>query len=192
MIGKLTGTISDIFETYIILDCHDVGYKITLSLPLLQKAVQGNKQTYYIYTQVKEDALALFGFASKKELGLFEMLISVSNIGPKTAMAVLNLGNVDQILQAIAKADSDYFLQVPRVGKKNAQRIIVELRSKIGEIGEIDLTFEESKENKEIMQALLDFGFEKNEIKNVIKKLPKEGKIDQKLKLALKSLGKRQ
>ena len=189
MIAKLTGTISDIFETYIILDCRDIGYKVTLSLPLLQKAQQGSKQTYYIYTHVKEDALALFGFASKKELGLFEMLISVSNIGPKTAMAVLNLGNVDQILQAIVKADSDYFLNVPRVGKKNAQRIIVELRSKIGSIGEIDLTFEESKENKEIMQALLDFGFEKSEIKNVLKKLPKEGKIDQKLKLALKSLG---
>lgn len=190
MIAKLTGTITDIFETFIILDCHDVGYKVTLSLPLLQKAQQGSKQTYYIYTQVKEDALALFGFASKKELGLFEMLISVSNIGPKTAMAVLNLGNVDQILQAIAKADSDYFLSVPRVGKKNAQRIIVELRSKIGSIGEIDLTFEESAENKEIMQALLDFGFEKNEIRSVIKKLPKEGKIDQKLKTALKGLGK--
>lgn len=190
MIAKLTGTICDIFETYIILDCHDVGYKVTLSLPLLQKAQQGSKQTYYIYTHVKEDALALFGFASKKELGLFEMLISVSNIGPKTAMAVLNLGNVDQILAAIAKADSDYFLNVPRVGKKNAQRIIVELRSKIGSIGEIDLTFEESKENKEIMQALLDFGFEKSEIKNVLKKLPKEGKIDQKLKIALRSLGR--
>lgn len=189
MISKLTGTICDIFETHIILDCHDVGYKVTLSLPLLHKVRLGEKQTYYIYTHVKEDALALFGFASKKELGLFEMLISVSNIGPKTAMAVLNLGNVDQILQAIAKADSDYFLNVPRVGKKNAQRIIVELRSKIGSIGEIDLTFEESAENKEILQALLDFGFERNEIKNALKKLPKEGKIEEKIRTALKLLG---
>lgn len=190
MIAKLTGTISDLFETYIILDCHDIGYKVTLSLPLLQRAALSEKKTYYIYTHVKEDALALFGFASRKELGLFEMLISVSNIGPKTAMAVLNLGNVDQILSAIAKADSDYFLSVPRVGRKNAQRIIVELRSKIGSIGEIDLTFEESTENKEIMQALLDFGFERNEIKSVIKKLPKEGKIEGKIKFALKNLSK--
>lgn len=190
MIAKLTGTISDIFENCIIMDCRDVGYKVTLSLPLLQKVKLGEKTSYYIYTHVKEDALALFGFASQKELRFFEMLLSVSNIGPKTAMAVLNLGNVDQILSAIAKADSDYFIQVPRVGRKNAQRIIVELRSKIGQVGEIDLTFEESSENKEIMQALLDFGFEKNEIKNVIKKLPKEGKIDQKLKWALKNLGK--
>lgn len=191
MIAKLTGTISDIFETFIILDCHGVGYKVTLPISLLGKTTAGKKSAYYIHTHVKEDILALYGFSSRKELDFFEMLLTVSNIGPKTALAVLNLGTVDEIISAIAKADADYFLNVPRVGRKNAQRIIVELRSKIGSLGDIDLTFEESKENKELIQALSGFGFEKAEIKSVLKKLPKEGKIEEKIKLALRSLGKR-
>lgn len=190
MIAKLSGTISDIFETFIILDCRGVGYKVTLPIPLLNKTRVGRRATYYIYTHVKEDALALYGFSDKKELGFFEMLLGVSNIGPKTAIAVLNLGSVDNIISAIGKADSDYFLQVPRVGRKNAQRIIVDLRNKIGNLGDIDLTFEESIQNKEIMQALTNFGFERAEIRTVLKKLPKEGKIEDKIKLALRNLGK--
>ncbi len=190
MIAKLTGTIGDVFSSFVILDCQGVGYKVFLPAALLNKTKIGQKTTFYIYTQVKEDVLALFGFASKKELTFFEMLLGVSNIGPKTALAVLNLGSVDRIINAIVQADADFFLTVPRIGKKNAQRIIVELRGKIGEFGEIDLTFAESQEDKEITQALIDLGFEKGEIRNVIKKLPKDVAIEEKIKLALKSLGR--
>lgn len=191
MISKLTGTISDVFPTFIILEVGGVGYKVSLPTLHLTKAKEGEKATFYIYTQVKEDALALYGFLSKKELNFFEMLLSVSNIGPKTALNVLNLGTIDEIISAIAKADSDYFLTVPRIGRKNAQRIIVELRGKIGILQDLDLTFTESKDNQEIAQVLIGFGFDRIEIREVVKKLPKEGRIEEKVKLALRSLGKK-
>lgn len=192
MIAKLTGTISDIFTNFIILDVNGVGYKVTLPTGLLEKAKLGSKSTYYIYTHVKEDALALFGFTSKKELAFFELLLTVSNIGPKTALSVMNLGSVEEIISAISKADSEYFLGVPRVGRKNAQRIIVELRSKIGAVEDIDLTFEGGKQQRELYDALLGFGFEKAQIKETIKRLPEEGSIEDKIKFALKSMGRKQ
>lgn len=190
MISKLTGTISDIFENFIILDCGGVGYKVTLAAPILNKAKVGQNTSYYIYTHVAEDILALYGFDSKKELGFFEMLLTVSNIGPKTALAIFNLGTVDEILEAITRADTDFFLNAPRIGRKNGQRIIVELRGKIGALGEIDLTFEESQEQKDITQALLGFGFQRGEIRDVLKRLPKEGSVEEKIKAALKSIAK--
>lgn len=192
MIAKLDGNITDIFDSFIILSCGGVGYKVTLPLSLLNQAKVGQKAVYYIYTHVKEDALSLYGFNSKKELEFFEMLLGISNIGPKTAISVLNLGSVDEIISAIVKADSNYFLQVPRIGRKNAQRIIVELREKIGALEEIDLTFAQSQENKDIIEALLSFGFTKKEIKEILAKLPQTGTVEEKIKMALKNLGRKQ
>ncbi len=190
MISKLSGTISDVFPTFIILEVGCVGYKVTISSLNLAKAKESDKVVYYIYTHVKEDALALYGFLSKKELNFFEMLLSVSNIGPKTALSVLNLGTVDEIMGAITRGDSDYFLSVPRIGRKNGQRIIVELRGKIGVLQDLDLTFAESKDNQEIAQVLIGFGFDRREIREVVKKLPKERRIEEKVKIALRGLGK--
>lgn len=192
MIAKLDGNITDIFSSFIILSCGGVGYKVTLPLSLLNQAKVGQKAVYYIYTHVKEDALSFYGFNSKKELEFFEMLLGISNIGPKTAISVLNLGSVDEIISAIVKADSNYFLQVPRIGRKNAQRIIIELREKIGALEEIDLTFAQSQENKDIIEALLSFGFAKKEIKEVLAKLPQTGTVEEKIKMALKNLGRKQ
>lgn len=190
MIAKLTGTISDVFPSFIILDIGGVGYKVTLPIGLLEKAKLESKTTYYIYTHVKEDALSLFGFTSKKELGFFELLLTVSNIGPKTALAVMNLGTVEEIISAISKADSEYFLAVPRVGRKNAQRIIIELRNKLGAVEDIDLTFEGGRQQRELYDALLGFGFEKTKIKETMKRVPEQGSIEEKIKFALKNMGK--
>lgn len=191
MIAKLSGQISDIFTTFVILDVSGVGYKVTIPVSLLEKVKAGEKRSFYIYTHVKEDTLSLFGFAAKKDLGLFELLLTVSNIGPKTALSVMNLGPVEEIISAISKADSEYFLGVPRVGRKNAQRIIVELRGKIGAVEDIDLTFEGNKEHKELYDALSGFGFDKGGIKEVIKGLPQKGSFEEKIKIALKSFAKK-
>lgn len=191
MIAKLTGTVSDILGSFIILDINGVGYKVILSSLLLNQVKPKDKQSYYIYTHVREEVFDLYGFKSKEELFFFQLLISVSNIGPKTALSVFNLGSVDHIIQAIEKGDSEYFLQVPRIGRKNAQRIIVELRNKIGSLTDIDLTFSESKANKEIIEALQRFGFKTSEIRKVLSNLSKDLVFEEKIKQALKNLGKK-
>lgn len=190
MIAKLTGTVVDIFKDYIIIDVHGVGYKVTLPLTILQKTIRGSKTTLSIFTHVTEDSLSLFGFSSQKELGFFELLLTVSKIGPKTALSVMNLGDVDEIVGAISKADAEFFLNVPRVGRKNAQRIIVELRSKIGELEDIDLTFTKSKEQMDLLDALIGFGFKKEEVKEIIPKLSENETLEVKITKALKMLGK--
>ncbi len=191
MIAKLTGTIEDIFSQYIILNVGGVGYKVTVSTALIQDLKADKKIVLYIYTHVTKDTLSLFGFTNKKELSFYELLLTVSKIGPKTALSVMNLGGVNEIITAISKADSDFFLGVPRVGRKNAQRIIIELRSKVDETQDIDLTFSQNKEQKELYDALAGFGFNRVEIKETMSTLPKDGKLEKRISQALKILGKK-
>ncbi len=190
MIAKLTGTISDIFDSFVVIDVNGVGYKVSIPSMLLNKTTVGEKVAYYIYTVVKEDAFDLYGFIGKIELTFFQLLLSVSNIGPKTALSVMNLGSVEEIIKAISAADADFFLKVPRVGRKNAQRIIVDLRSKVGALGEIDLTFAQKEENKQLVLALESFGFKRDEIEKVLRQLPPQGTVEDKIKYALKNLGR--
>lgn len=180
MIASLTGTV---IKTHpLILDVHGVGYLV--SVPQKFVAAVGQKITVHTYTHVREDTLQLFGFESAEELSLFEILLTVSGIGPKTALAVMDRG-VASIQKAITSSDVDFFMTVPRLGKKNAQKIIIELRSKIaGTTGDIP----ETGETGQISSALISMGFDRKELKDILKKLP-EGTLEEKIKFALKMLG---
>lgn len=180
MIALLTGTV---IRTHpLVLDVHGVGYLV--SVPQKFTATIGQKLTIHTYTHVREDLLQLFGFASVEELSLFELLLTVSGIGPKTALAVMDRG-VLSIQRAITASDVDFFMTVPRLGKKNAQKIIIELRAKIaGATGDIP----ETGETGQISSALISMGFDRKELKEVLKKLP-EGPLEEKVKFALKMLG---
>lgn len=180
MIAQLTGTV--VRTSPLILDVHGVGYAV--AVPQKLGAAIGQKLTVHTYTHVREDTLQLFGFESQEELSLFELLLTVSGIGPKTALAVMDQG-VSSIQKAITSSDVDFFMTVPRLGKKNAQKIIIELRSKIaGATGDIP----ETGETGEITSALISMGFDRKELKDVLKKLP-EGSLEEKVKFALKMLG---
>lgn len=189
MIARLTGTASRITHNPLVLDVHGVGYAVFVPQKLLSMARTDAPLTVYTHTHVREDALQLFGFASEDELNLFEQLLTVSGIGPKTALAVLDRGGAT-IRKAIAAADVDFFMTVPRLGKKNAQKIIIELKNKLGSPTDLDLTRDADGETKQIMDALLSMGFDQKEVKGVIAKLP-EGTIESKVRHALKTLAKR-
>ena len=176
MIALLTGTV--ISTRPLILDVHGVGYLI--SIPQKFITTIGQKLTIHIHTHVREDALQLYGFEAQEELSLFELLLTVSGVGPKTALLVMDRG-VTSIRKAIASSDVDFFMTIPRLGKKNAQKIIIELRSKM------DRTTDDIPETSEITNALSSMGFDRNEIREVIRKLP-EGSLEQKIKSALKML----
>jgi len=193
MIALILGTVEDKNEKHlIIMTSGGVGYKIGVSPDTISKISIGQNVKLHIYSHVREDAFDLYGFENNAELGLFELLISVSGIGPKTALTVTSSGSVAEITAAISKGDAEFFTQTPGIGTKGAQRIIIDLRNKVGAIGDLDLSVDRATENKQISEALKGFGFKESEAREAIKSLPKntELTIEQKIKLALKSLSR--
>lgn len=192
MIGWLNGRVAEKVGRYLIVDVNGVGYRVGVLAGTLSNAVLEGKIKLYIHPHIKEDAFDLYGFESRSELYLFELLLSVSGVGPKTALSILSSGKIDEISAAITQGDFAFFTGTPGVGTKGAQRIIVDLRSKIGALGDLDLSLAEAGERKDIIEALRIFGFTEKECREALKNLPKDKNLnlEEKVKLALKSLGR--
>ncbi len=193
MIGFLKGIVELLDRPFVLLDVHDVGYRVLVPESVLSKLSKGDKVQLFTYTYVREDALELFGFNDIHDLKLFESLISVSGIGPKTALNVFSVGTRSEIIEAIIKGDVTFFTSVPRLGTKNAQRIIIDLKNKMGAGSDVDLSGKDLLENAEAVQALKNFGFTIGEAQKAIREIKTPGvTLDEKIKLALKALGNRQ
>ena len=191
MIGFLRGEVFLKEGSFIILDVKGVGYKILVASDVLSKAIKGSPLELFIYTHVREDNISLFGFLEALDLKLFENLIGVSGIGPKTAMNIFSVGNRAEITNAVVQGNVDFFTSVPRLGRKNAQKIIIELKNKLGGIGDLDLSAEDMSGSEEVVAALKGFGFTNTEIHDAIRQVKKDGqKVTETIKLALKYLGK--
>lgn len=191
MISLLNGVIDSRIDPYIILDVHGVGYKVYASHSVLSRASIGEVLKVYTYTYVREDILELYGFLNAEDLRLFELLISVSGIGPKTAIGVFSIGSKSDIMKAILNGDVSFFTAVPRLGRKNAQKLIIELKGKLGSAKDFDLNEEGSLEADEVVAALKGFGFSSGEAYAALRSIDKEGlSTGEKVRLALKNLGK--
>ncbi len=191
MIGFLKGTVELLDRPFVLLDVHDVGYRVLVSESVLSKLSKGDKVQLFTYTYVREDALELFGFNDIHDLKLFESLISVSGIGPKTSLNVFSVGTRSEIIEAIIRGDVTFFTSVPRLGTKNAQRIIIDLKNKMGAGSDVDLSGKDLLENAEAVQALKNFGFTVGEAQKAIREIKTPGiTLDEKIKLALKALGR--
>lgn len=190
MISYLEGTIKFKGPNYLILVTSGVGYKVFVPLDLLTNCPLAERLSLFAYTYVRKEALDLYGFSTREELALFEMLLKVPGIGPKIALSIFSNGKLENIKQAIVRGDVDFFSQVPRLGKRNAQKIIIELRPKLGSLEEIDLT-QETAETKEIIEALKTFGFSLPEVKEAMQALRDfTGSTSEKIREALRYLGK--
>lgn len=189
MIGSLRGVVETVFPPYILIDVSGVGYKVLLPIPVVTQAAVGQSLKLFTYTYVREDALELFGFLHLSDLTLFEKLIGISGIGPKTALAIFSVGKTDEIVSAITTGDVSFFEHVPRLGKKNAQKIIIELKEKLGGIGEIEIEGL-SQETNELQTILKQFGFTQQEVKIALQQVKKDASVEEKLKMALQYLGK--
>lgn len=190
MIGALTGTIFTTHKNPIIVFVGGVGYAVYVGEHLLAELKKDDKKTFFIHTHVRDDILDLFGFVSEEEHALFMLLLSVSGIGPKTALTIVDRG-VAAVRHAVVSSDVDFFTTIPRLGKKNAQKIIIELKSKLGSTKELDLASESLGDTKEIIDALLSMGFDRSEVISAIKKFdPTLTTIEQKIRHALKLLSK--
>ncbi len=192
MIGTLKGTIEYREDPCLIIDVNGVGYRVLVPLSVLSKINgTGDSIRLFTHTHVREDALELYGFTQPQDLKLFQYLISVSGIGCKTALAIYSIGTRQEIIQAIIRSDTSFFTGVPRLGKKNAQKIIIELKNKLGGVGDIDLSVD-SQESDQIIAALKNFGFTSAEARSALKSLNGERgqTVGEKIKLALRYLGK--
>jgi len=185
MIGKLSGKAEVFNSDSLIVDVNGVGYKVFVN----QKLIRNLPETVFVHTHVREDTLDLYGFLTKDELQLFKLLLSVSGIGPKTAINLMEK-SLTAIKTAVLKADVDFFLTVPRLGKKNAQKIIIELKSKLGGLKDLDLTSDTS-ETKEVMSALLTLGFSHSEARQATGQVSDQPTIEAKISQAIKLLGKK-
>ncbi|MBI2404794.1 Holliday junction branch migration protein RuvA [Candidatus Gottesmanbacteria bacterium] len=190
MIGFLSGTIRDKYPNPIIVDVGGIGYVVHVPDRLITQLPVNAPCLLYIHTHVREDALDLYGFLTKAELTLFELLLTVSGIGPKTGLTIVDRG-VAAIQQAVGKSDVDFFTTIPRLGRKNAQKIIIELKSKLGSVTDLDLSLEHG-ETKEVLDVLLTMGFAKHEAMEAIKKLSDaEVSLEQKIRRALQLLARK-
>lgn len=191
MIGYLTGTFIDTTDAYILLNVHDVGYSLYVPEDWRAKAKAGSMYSLFVYTHVREDAFELYGFPTNQTKKLFELLLSVSGVGTKTALTIVNYG-VHAIEQAVQTADVEFFSSIPRIGKKNAQKIIIELKTKLGGLTDLDLKEDENEQKYQITEALVGMGFTRSEVSAYIAKSLDESKsLEQNIKLALQFFGKR-
>ncbi|HRN95828.1 MAG TPA: Holliday junction branch migration protein RuvA [Candidatus Levybacteria bacterium] len=191
MIGFLTGRAAFRDDPYVYIDVQGVGYKVLATREVLTAASTPEKIfTIFTYTHVKEDALELFGFMSPEDLKLFEKFISISGIGPKTAIQIFSTGTRNEIIEAIISGNVTFFTAVPRLGKKNAQKIILELKSAFAKGGDELAMIEDANIHNDIITALQTMGFNYAEIQTALKTVPTDLSADQTLKLALKNLGR--
>ena len=189
MIGFLSGTIHSKSENQIILLTSGVGYLVTIPPNYLNLLKLSQQAELFIYTYVREDTFDLYGFFTPDELELFKLVLTVSGIGPKTALLVIDKG-VGKVEEAIKNAETDFFTTVPRLGHKNAQKIIIELKNKLGGLKELDLT-QENEESTQAIEALRNLGYTRQEALQAIGVVPASEKtLEQKISYALRQLGK--
>jgi Holliday junction DNA helicase RuvA len=191
MIGYLKGKVELLKRPFVIIDVNDVGYKVLVPETIYAKLSLGDIVKIFTFTYVREDALDLFGFLEAEDLGLFESLLTVSGVGPKTALNIFSFGERKDIIEAIIKGDVSFFTSVPRLGTKNAQKIIIELKSKMGSGADIDLSGKDLLENAEVVQALKNFGFSVGEAQKAVREIKQVGlTTEDKIRLSLKNLGR--
>jgi len=190
---------------YVVVDVNGVGYKVHLSTYAFGKVAGGNvtdnvtpnvregeKLTVdlFIHTYVREDTLALYGFLAMEELEMFELLISISGIGPKAALGILSIATPKTIKTAILNEDASILTKVSGIGKKTAERVILELKNKVADISTGDK--EEATVDVDAIEALITMGYSNTEAREALKNVPVDVKdVGARVKEALKNLGKR-
>ena len=184
MISHLKGIVLKEDLKYVVLDVSGVGYKIFINSSSLGGRI-GKPAEFWTYLSVRETALDLYGFQAKEELDFFELLITVSGIGPKSAMAILSVATLPNLRHAIATGDTTHLTKVSGVGKKSAEKIVLELKDKLK-----DATVSGTQMSHDIdaMEALKALGYGEREVRETLKKVTDTKDTGEKIKKALKLL----
>lgn len=162
MIAHVSGVVAEKFGSSVIIDVHGVGYEVAVPLGDYEQVLLDESVKFYTYHHVREQAEELFGFSSLAAKKLFELLITVQSVGPKAALAILSLGTAEQVRNAIANSDSAYITKASGVGKKTAERVVVDLADKVG----LPTYYQQTTQvqtalntNDEALEALMALGY---------------------------------
>lgn len=190
MIATLTGRVSEKLDNHIVVDVSGVGYGLLVPLETYSQAVIDKDIKLFIYEHVRENMFDLYGFSDFDTKKLFEKLLDVSGVGPKMALSILSLGTLTSVRQAIANGDAKYIQLAPGVGKKVAERVIIDLKDKVGLESSVDaasLISKVSSSNDEAVQALVSLGYSMNDAINAMKNIDRDLSVEERVTIALRS-----
>ena len=186
MIGSIRGKITLKTDKFLIVETGGVGYKVSVSPDILSKASKiGDEIFLFIHTHIREDTLDLYGFLNLEDLNFFEMLLNVSGIGPRSALAILGVATIETLRRAIGTGDTSYLTKISGIGRKTAEKIVIELRDKMGE----EKSGSSLQGELDALEALKSLGYSQNEARSALKKTSPEATTNAKIREALKILG---
>lgn len=186
MIATLQGKVAARAGNFIVVETGGVGFKVYVPAPLMARwGKPGREVQLFTHLHVRENEMSLYGFESEEALTFFELLLAVSGVGPKVALAVVSLGDVDLIRQAIGRGDVDYLIRTPGVGKKVAQRIVVDLKGKL-EAQDLAPAAPLSAVDQDVIAALNFLGYSLSEAREAVASLPdREMPLEERVLLAV-------
>lgn len=191
MIGRLQGTLAAKNPPQVLIDCHGVGYEVDVPMSTFYHLPGlGEPVTLLTHFVVREDAQLLYGFATAPERDAFRQLIKVTGVGPRMALGVLSGLGVQELAQAITAQETGRLVKVPGIGKKTAERLLLELKGKLGaDLGSAH-AHASTAQQADILQALLALGYNDKEAAAALKALPADVGVSEGIKLALRALAK--
>lgn len=172
MIGTLKGTVQHKDLHSLIIDVGGVGYKVSVTTDTALDALPSEPVFLWTHLAVRENALDLYGFSNKETLDIFELLICISGIGPKTALGILNVASPTTLRQAVAEGDTSYLTRVSGIGRKNAEKIVLELRDKL--VTTAEDTGLNLRAEGDALEALVSLGYSERDSRDALKKVAKE------------------
>ena len=187
MIASISGTIRHKGMHHLVVDVAGVGYKIFVTTDTALEREVGESVFLWTHLAVRETALDLFGFSEREDVETFELLITISGIGPKTALGILNVASPTMLRQAVASDDTSYLTKVSGIGKKNAEKIVLELRDKL--VTTADDKRSDLRSEGDALEALVSLGYSERDAREALKQIPKEIEgTSERVKQALKNL----
>lgn len=191
VIGRLSGLLVEKNPPEILVDCHGVGYEVSVPMSTFyQLPARGEAVQVLTHFVVREDAQVLYGFLTAAERAAFRQLIRISGVGPRTALAVLSGMSVAELTQAVSLQESGRLVKVPGIGKKTAERLLLELKGKLGVDLGTPAGAAASDSQGDILQALLALGYSEKEAQQALRALPPDVGVNEGIKRALKALAR--
>ncbi|MCD4761477.1 Holliday junction branch migration protein RuvA [bacterium] len=193
MIAYLKGKIKNKGQGYVILEIRDIGYKVYVNETLCTELDIGQPSEFYIYQNIRENASDLYGFLNLEQLELFELLLSISGVGPKSAIGAMSAAKVEDVKDSIARGDPSLLTKVSGIGKKTAERIVLELRTKISCLSGVSIPGQSkgASASADEIDALLALGYSLQQARSALRQVdPNIKDSGERIKAALRDIGK--